>query len=252
MATARSLTAELARRGLRPDCVLTGQSDQRSRIALLGLLSCGGWRGGFTQTPGLYHRPLSRGSDLSLIDNNLRLAGLVGCEETHREPRVYFSAEDVDRMRVMSEAVRREAGEGRPLLVLVTQNSGGQRTGWHPERFVEVIRYAAMSLGFAIAYVGTGAEAGAIEALRAQAGQFGQLGCGVYVGDVAGGAAGAERLCDLARYRDDACGASGGGADGGAWPFVAEALGVASAGASAGTDLPGRGSRGHPGGLSFG
>jgi ADP-heptose:LPS heptosyltransferase len=58
LSAARALARELARRELRPDCVLTGLSDQRSRIALLGLLSCRGWRGGFTQTPWLYHRPV--------------------------------------------------------------------------------------------------------------------------------------------------------------------------------------------------
>ena len=41
------------------------------------------------------------------------------------------------------------------------------------KRFVEVIRYAAMTLGCAILYVGTAAEAGAIEALREQAGNLG-------------------------------------------------------------------------------
>src|SRR6202043_772617 len=61
----------------------------------------------------------------------------------------------------------------RPLLILVTQNSGGQRTGWHRERFVEVIRHAAGRLGFAIAYVGTGADAAAIEELRQAAGGIG-------------------------------------------------------------------------------
>jgi ADP-heptose:LPS heptosyltransferase len=173
LAAARGLAGELSRRGLRPDCVLTGASDQRSRIAVLGLLSCGGWRGGFTQTPGLYHRPLQRRSDLSLIDNNLRLAGLVGCEGAHCEPRVYFSSEDVVRVRAMVEALRGPAEVGRPLLLMVTQNSGGQRTGWHAERFAEVIRYAAMNLGCAILYVGTAAEGGAIEVLREQAGNLG-------------------------------------------------------------------------------
>jgi ADP-heptose:LPS heptosyltransferase len=170
LSAVRALTAELARRDLRPDCVLTGLSDQRSKIALLGLLSSRGWRGGFTQTPGLYHRPLQRRDDLSMIDNNLRLAGLVGCESSHREPRVYFSAEDVARVRGMIEVFRTE---GRPLLVMVTQTSGGQRTGWHPERFAEVIRYAAMTLGCAIAYVGTASDAEPIEALQEQAGRLG-------------------------------------------------------------------------------
>ena len=72
------LRQELRRRGLRPECVLTGASDQRTRIALMGALATGGWRGGFTQRPELYRRPLAYDAGLSLIGNNLRLAALAG------------------------------------------------------------------------------------------------------------------------------------------------------------------------------
>ncbi|HEY0163507.1 MAG TPA: glycosyltransferase family 9 protein, partial [Edaphobacter sp.] len=47
----------------------------------------------------------------------------------------------------------------------VTQNSGGQRTGWHTSRFVQVIRHAH-NLGCAVAYVGTEKDRAAIEELR--------------------------------------------------------------------------------------
>jgi hypothetical protein len=57
----------------------------------------------------------------------------------------------------------------RPVMVMVTQNSGGQRTGWHDERWVEVIRYANDVLGCCVMFVGTSGESAAVEALRAAA-----------------------------------------------------------------------------------
>src|SRR5271170_7445178 len=69
----------LRRLKLEPDCVLTGASDQRTRIALLGLLGSSGWRGGYTLRPTLYQRPLDYDRSVSLIANNLRLAEIFGC-----------------------------------------------------------------------------------------------------------------------------------------------------------------------------
>jgi ADP-heptose:LPS heptosyltransferase len=167
---ARSLRAELKRRSLRPDCTLTGASDQRSRIALLALLAGGGWRGGFSLASQLYQRPLRYQRDRSLIDNNLQLLNLIGGSAEHIEPRVYFSRANV----AAARALAREANPaGKPLAIMVTQNSGGQRTGWHEERFVEVIRHAHEVLGCAIAYVGTPADIAAIGALRQAAGGVG-------------------------------------------------------------------------------
>lgn len=166
----RSLRAELARRALAPDCTLTGFADQRSRIALLGLMAGGGWRAGFTQMPALYHRVLKRDRDISHIENNLRLAALIGCASGHLEPRVFFSAADVS---AMVELVKQANPDGKPLVVMVTQNSGGQRTGWHDERFVQVIRHARDVLGCAVVYVGTSADGAAVEQLRQATGDIG-------------------------------------------------------------------------------
>ena len=52
------LRSELRRLKVEPDCVLTGGSDQRTRIALMGMFGAGGWRGGYTLKPTLYQRPL--------------------------------------------------------------------------------------------------------------------------------------------------------------------------------------------------
>jgi ADP-heptose:LPS heptosyltransferase len=167
----RVLRKSLRRLGIQPDCVLTGASDQRTKIALMGLLGANGWRGGFTQTPVLYQRPLANDSQLSLIGNNLRLANLVGCDVADRiEPRVFFSESDAATAKKLLGAANPES---RPVVVMVTQNSGGQSTGWHTERFAAVIRHAALERGLAVVYVGTAAEAAAIDAIREAAGGLG-------------------------------------------------------------------------------
>ncbi|CAN5655986.1 hypothetical protein BH10ACI4_BH10ACI4_12880 [soil metagenome] len=164
---AQSIRAALRQLRLVPDCVLTGSSDQRSRIAVVALLSRAGWRGGFTLLRQTYQRRLEYDASKSLIDNNLRLAGLVGCTDSHHEPRVYFSGADVEKAH---ELVRETNPKGRPLVVMVTQNSGGQRTGWHQERFAEVIRYADEVLGCCVVFVGTAADTAPVEVLRSVAG----------------------------------------------------------------------------------
>jgi ADP-heptose:LPS heptosyltransferase len=166
----KSLSQSLKQRNLHPDCTLTGSSDQRTRIALLALLTGTGWRGGFTQTPQLYHRPLQYQPDRSLIDNNLQLAGLANCPQTHHEPKVFFSQADIAAVQAQVKAAN---SEGKPLVVMVTQNSGGQSTGWHSDRFVEVIRHAHDTLGCAIVYVGTAADTAAVDQLRHVAGGIG-------------------------------------------------------------------------------
>lgn len=163
------LRDQLRRRGLQPQCVLTGASDQRSRIALLGLLSSTGWRGGFTLLPSVYQRALEYDPTQSLLGNNLRLAGLLGCATTHREPSVFFCAQDSAKAQSLRASI---AKDNQPLAVLVTQNSGGQATGWAIERFVEVIRFLQRE-GLAIAYVGTAAEAERISDLRRAADDVG-------------------------------------------------------------------------------
>jgi ADP-heptose:LPS heptosyltransferase len=169
-AAARVLRAELASRSIRPSLILTGASDQRTRIAALGLLAGPAIRGGFTVNPALYHRPLVYDRRRSLIDNNLQLASLVGASPAHVEPRVYFSPAD---LAAADSLVRAVNPESRPLVLFVTQNSGGQRTGWHAGRFAQVIRHTRDVLGCAVAYVGTSVDRDPIEHIRQAAGGVG-------------------------------------------------------------------------------
>lgn len=165
-ASIRSLRRELHTRNFIPDCALTGASDQRTKIALLSLLGNSGWRGGYTLAPQIYHHALSYDPFLSLIGNNLRLAHLIGCTNEVTRPRIFASPQDVDH----AEAMLRQCNpDGKPVAIFVTQNSGGQSTGWHTDRFAQIIQHVA-SRGFAILYVGTAAEAVGIDTIRDAAG----------------------------------------------------------------------------------
>ncbi|MDQ2835109.1 MAG: glycosyltransferase family 9 protein [Acidobacteriota bacterium] len=169
--TIKSLRMRLRSLAVEPDCVLTGASDQRTRIALLGAFSTPGWRGGYTVNPAVYQRPLAYDLSLSLIGNNLRLAQLLGCQTTSIEPQVFFSHADAETARTLLREVNPDA---RPVLVMVTQNSGGQRTGWHTDRFARVIAHASHTLGYEVVYVGTSADAPAIEAICRASGGVGR------------------------------------------------------------------------------
>jgi len=170
-AAVRALRKSLKRLGIRPDCVLTGVADQRTRIALTAMLGSGGWRGGYTLKPALYYRPLAHDGGLSLIRNNLRVAKLIGCDAEITQPQVFFSKRDA----VTAETLLRDANpEGRPLAVMVTHHSGTQPKAWHTERFVEVIRNVVLERGFSVVYVGTASDAEAIGAIRDCAGGLGR------------------------------------------------------------------------------
>lgn len=167
---AQALREELTRRSLRPELILTGASDQRTRIAVMAMLTAPAIRGGFTIHHELYHRPLSYDAQRSLIDNNLRMAELVAASPAHREPRVFFSSANVASAQQLLQTANPEQ---RPVVVFVTQNSGGQLTGWHTSRFLEVLQHTHHQLGCAIVYVGTEKDSAPIEAIRQAAGGIG-------------------------------------------------------------------------------
>ena len=190
-ATVRSLRAQLRERGLAPGCCLTGCPDQRTRIALLALLACAGWRGGYTLEPSLYQRPLRVDPLASQIANNLRLAKGFGYAGELIEPRVFYTEADATEARGLLAELH---GRGQPVLCVVTQNSGGQRTGWHDERWVAALQQAHRELGFGLAFLGTEADAAKIAALREAVGAgvslagrttIGQLAAVLALGDLA-------------------------------------------------------------------
>lgn len=165
-----SLRRQLRSQGLNPDCCLTGAGDHRTKVGILAALACGGWRGGYTLRPDLYQRPLVYDRSVSLIDNNLRLAGLLGIEAHSIEPKIFYSHEDAAVARNLLEPAR---AAGRPVLVAVTQTSGGLATAWHDDRWAQTLSYAHRELGYEIFFVGTGADEPAITRIKEMAGGVG-------------------------------------------------------------------------------
>ncbi len=166
-AAAKELRSGLRRRRVAPQVGITNCSNPRTRITLLNVLAGPHLRLGHTLAPALYHLPQRYDRSLSLIDNNLRLLELFGCARRHYEPRVFFSSANLATVRArLAEAA---ISNSRPLVVFVTQNSGGQRTGWHADRFAAVIAHVHRMLGCQIAFVGTASDSPAIDALRALA-----------------------------------------------------------------------------------
>jgi len=165
-----SVRRQLRTLGLKPDCCLTGTADQRTKAGLFATFACSGWRAGLTLLPALYERPLKHDPGISLIENNLRLTSLIGIAPCSVEPRVFYSKEDAAVARTLLEPAR---NAGRPVLIAVTQNSGGLPTAWHDDRWAATLSYAHRELGYDIFYAGTSADGPAVAELMKMSGGIG-------------------------------------------------------------------------------
>jgi ADP-heptose:LPS heptosyltransferase len=163
---AQALRGQLRGRGLQPDLVLQDGSSKAGSFALFAAMLRLAPTAGFANAPQLYDRHYAYDWERSLIDNNLRLAE----DGPHREPAVYFTAADVAAARALLAKVDAET---QPRTAFVMQGSGGQRTGWHDERFAAVIGHVE-ALGHATVFLGTAADAANIERIRSLAGSKGQ------------------------------------------------------------------------------
>jgi ADP-heptose:LPS heptosyltransferase len=152
--------------------VLLTTGNERSRIILSALLAGSPTRAGFTLLPELTTDHLRFDPRLSQIANNLRILELLGhgsalLDQLHAdpsllEPAVYFSPSDLEAAQVLLQEINPSA---RPVTAFVMQGSGGQRTGWHDNRFAQVIRHIK-SLGHSIIFLGTASDAIVIDRIR--------------------------------------------------------------------------------------
>jgi ADP-heptose:LPS heptosyltransferase len=166
---ARELRQELKQRGLRPDLVLQDGNNRRPSFTIFAALLHLAPTAGFSDLQALYDFPFAYDWSRSLIDNNLRLTALVGQQVPHLEPAVYFNGEELARARgLLHEATGAEG----PVAAFTVQGSGSQRTGWHDDRFAAVLQHVA-SLGYRIVFLGTAADTGTIERIRAASGGLG-------------------------------------------------------------------------------
>jgi ADP-heptose:LPS heptosyltransferase len=147
-----------------PRSILTTIGNQRTRVALVGLFARKTFRVGYTLVPELYDVPLRFEPERGQIEGNLDILRSLGHSVEFCEPRVFFSSQDAEYAAGLLEAfaIPSEA----PRIAVVTQNSGGQRNRWSEERFRHVIAEFSRSHGAVPVFVGTCADAAAIESLR--------------------------------------------------------------------------------------
>ncbi len=81
-----------------------------------------------------------------------------------REPRIFFAEHDADHAATLLGSPSENSSTQR--IAFVTQNSGGQKNQWSGERFQQVIASLTRKFDATPVFVGTAAEAPAIEALR--------------------------------------------------------------------------------------
>ena len=159
-AVVADLRKQLRAQKLYPTLVLQDGSNRRGTNALLAALLRVAPTAGFADAPPLYDRHFRYDREHSLIENNLRVPKeLWGKPVAHLEPAVYFTAEELAQARsLLHEANPHDL----PVAAFVLQGSGGQRTGWHDERFTAAIANVAQR-GYLPVYLGTAADGRIIE-----------------------------------------------------------------------------------------
>ena len=159
---AREIRSNLAQQSLAPDLLLQDASSRKGSYALFAAMLHLAPTAGFANAPQLYDRHLDYDPNRSLIDNNLRLAD----NAPHREPAVYFTQRNLDHARSLLPG-------DSSTIAFVMQGSGGQNTGWHDDRFAEVVRHFEQ-LDHRIVFLGTAQDAEGIKRIRSLASSFGR------------------------------------------------------------------------------
>jgi ADP-heptose:LPS heptosyltransferase len=164
LAAARALRKTLAFD--QPFATITTSGNERSGIALAAWLIGAENLAGFTLAPEIYRVPLTFDPAVSKIANNLSLIEALGHPAAQPfEPQVFFSDAELEHVRAL---LRKVNPANAPIAAFVMQGSGGQRTSWHDDRFAEVIGHV-VALGCLPLFVGTAADAAAIERIQALA-----------------------------------------------------------------------------------
>jgi ADP-heptose:LPS heptosyltransferase len=147
---------------LHPTHILQDASNRRGTFALFALLLRLAPTKGFADIPQLYDTHLNYDPTRSLIDNNLRL---LSDTTQHTEPAVYFTTDDLLTAQSLLHVANPHA---HPLTAFVVQGSGAQPNNWHDDRFAALIRHVE-SVGHRTVFLGTHAEADAIDRIRSLA-----------------------------------------------------------------------------------
>jgi ADP-heptose:LPS heptosyltransferase len=152
------------RRGNDFDCIITDSGNRRSFINLLGALAGGARRIGFRCRWDLNHTSLEYDLGKSVIENNLRLLEALGHTYESTEPAVYYSRDEVDKVRVLLSVLGIAAEQ--PLVAIQTQTSGGEPNRWYDDRFRALADLLHRDTKAQILFVGTKSERERIESIR--------------------------------------------------------------------------------------
>jgi ADP-heptose:LPS heptosyltransferase len=141
--------------------MLMTQGNQRIGIAIAGMLAGCRMRVGYCVHPQLLHLPLQTDAAQTQIARNLKLLHVLGIETEAPEPIIHFSQACLASAHQLAHNFN---PDGRPMCIIVTQVSGGQRTDWYTNRFAEVMD-AIADRGWRILLPGTTAQVKKIETL---------------------------------------------------------------------------------------
>ncbi len=150
-----------------PWTTLLTSGNERTKITLASVLAGPSKRVGFAVHGGLLHQHLQWQPALSQIDNNLRLlqAVLPGAPSPlTSEPNIY----PVQGVAFAESLVLPPTGG--PRIALATQTSITQRKKWRDDRWVQLAHALHERYAASLIFVGTSAEAAAIDDLRARIG----------------------------------------------------------------------------------
>lgn len=145
-------------------CMVTTIGNQRTRLAMLGLIAGDAVRVGYTLAPELYDLPLFFDPERGQIDGNIDIVRSLGHHVPFYEPRIFFTERDAEHASRWLESLAVPPSMHR--VAFVTQNSGGQRNQWSAARFQQAICRLSQHGNAVPIFLGTANEAATIEDLR--------------------------------------------------------------------------------------
>jgi ADP-heptose:LPS heptosyltransferase len=146
------------------DCMLTDSGNRRSLFHFLTLIAGLPCRIGFGVRYDMNHVSMDYDPSKPILDNNLRLIGLLGHKYQRVEPSVFFTASEADEV----EALLRQQGisEQKALVAFQTQTSGGEPNQWFDDRFVQLADTFYQQTDAQILFLGTKSEISKVEGIR--------------------------------------------------------------------------------------
>lgn len=159
--------ARTIRRQFKPGklfCTITPGGSGRSRISLLALLAGKAHRIGFTLTPELYDAPLSPTCTDSQIARNLRMLQLLGINAHDLEPRIFFTASDLQHARSLL------TGDAKGTALLIACTSGGHPKSWPENHLIATAQHLIRTHGLRVLLPGTRSDVASLNQLAARIG----------------------------------------------------------------------------------